>query len=73
MNQLILDLVAVVGKHASTLTAREWNEACQQVMKGYFPAEECPQHVEMTNDMTERSIRSLREMLQAPDTAAAGS
>ncbi|QIL81451.1 hypothetical protein G7047_17190 [Diaphorobacter sp. HDW4A] len=73
MNDLIADLSAVVAKHASTLTAREWHQACEQVMRGFFPAEDCPQHVEMTNDMTDRAIRALREMLQTPDAATAGS
>ena len=73
MNDLITDLSAVVAKHASTLTAGEWHQACEQVMRGFFPAEDCPQHVEMTKDMTEQAIRSLREMLQASDTATAAS
>lgn len=64
MNELLIDLAAVVGKHADTLTAHEWRQACEQVAQGYFEAKE-PQ----ADDATERAIQSLRLTLGAPGTA----
>lgn len=42
MNKLVVDLSALVAKHANGLTPQEWMNACQRVMLGYFPESECP-------------------------------
>lgn len=64
-DELINDLCAVADKHARTLDAQQWHDACMTAMRAFFSADACLRVVSASRDATERCIAAMRKELQS--------